>query len=270
MNGTNNIGQINGTIFVQVVSCTDPTVQLEYGSSDQPTTYTRKDSGIVLLATVFWNQDPKCRGVNKELELMEWEQTKSGTKAEGYINTISEEKIDRSGPDFVLNYTMTSMSFGDYQIVLRTRLYKVAVNYTAHIRIVKEDLYVYIVGDMYRGVRYEVDQVNGDKVERVFNNFTVDGSKSKDPNIKDQSGLQFSWSCRRLTTGEFEDKPYKCNSSEFEQLNDTGNVLQMSTKDFARNLTYEFHINVSSDGVAASYFQKVEILPGNPPEIILT
>lgn len=271
--GSNDFGNITESVSVTVVRCTDPTVELEYGTLDQPTTYHRKKDGIILSATVRWNSGTECADTNNALEPLKWEQVKitgNGVSSVTKSTDINQRTIDWKKPE-ILKYNMSNMEFGDYKIILKTRLYQVPTDHTAFIRVVKEKLYVYIVGDIYRGVAHQIDQKNGDETIRVSNNFTVDASKSKDPNIEDQSGLQFEWSCRVLnkSTSDVLGPDSKCNSSSFEAIGGTEKVLHLSTDGFAVSTTYEFRVNMTSDGVSIAFIQKIKFVPGNPPELIL-
>lgn len=238
---------------------------------DQPITYTRKKYGIIIWATVRWTSGVECMDTNNELKVLEWEQVNTTGTVE--ITGINQTVIDRSKIENILKYmsNISNMEFGNYKINLKTRLYEVPIDHTAYIRIVKEKLHVYIVGDTYRAVRYQVDTKDGNKV-RVHNNFTVDASKSNDPNIQDQSGLQFEWSCRVVSKSpsELVGSDLKCKSLIFvKMVGETGSVLRLSTSGFVISTTYEFRVKMTSAGESEMYVQKIEFVPGSPPELIL-
>ena len=246
---------------------------MDYGTAAEPTLYNWQKSGVVLTVTILWNQKTNCADANKKLEILKWEQKRIDLSGVHVVN-LNNTEINRTLPEVVLQYPMTDMSFGYHLITLKTKLHEVDKDYTAHIRVIRQPLYVYIVGDKYRSVPYNVIEKKGDEFVKVNNIFTLDASKSKDPNLEDQSGLKFSWTCRKVPpiNGSLpKDATKWCESEQFETLEkgDSKSLLNMTTERFLIGSSYEFNVTVKSMENSLSYVQKIEMVRGNPPEILL-
>ena len=171
--------------------------------------------------------------------------------------------------------------FGYHMIGIFVKKYALTVHSTSHIEILRKHLHVYIIGDTYRVVPYKVERRGGNSTGkiRLDNNFTLDASESNDPNFVDQSLNTFEWKCRianiTSSAAQFHVLKKPCNKRDFVTLEnfiifkDGLRALNLSTKHFVEGLAYDFQVNMTSDGVSATYIQTIEFVKGAPPNIIL-
>lgn len=119
-----------------------------------------------------------------------------------------------------------------------------------------------ILGSVKRSVGYQLPLI-------------LDASDSKDPDFPDdKTGITFTWMCKKKDEVFPESTSFQSNSGGcwengtyvFGGDNDRVSVF---TGDLYQNSLYDFKVIVKKDTRKAQYVQRVEVLKGQPPTMVI-
>lgn len=274
---TNKINSENKTLTISVKHCPLPVVEFQYGTRESPIVYTRGMT-IKLTATYkFLNTEDCIKYHRQNFQIISWKRNELFTNRT-FPNQIDKSTFDGIVEDKVIYHIgKLSLPIGLYEIVFTTKYENKTYEKKGYIKLTFSPLVATIESGSYRTVPVQFLTGNDEDKERqsLPYNFTLDGSKSYDPdNIESVAqGLEFSWFCRLASETNEKYNKTMCMGSSWSKIGDNNTKLEFSSTLFNSGLEYDFQLVVKDKTLAnrenSSFVQRIKIVKGEFPRVAI-
>ena len=277
----NEMGFKVANCTIKVQNCPMPEVKFSAaGPNDKTPVYVKRGQTIHVNGEVE-RLDEKCENDLKDLQYGYW----TLYQLDDSLNTYKPigQKIKAKKDNLQYAIEKYKYDHGLYRLELTQTLQNEARQYTSYIRIIESPLVAIIDYGNERDVPSR-KKIEGSNSTASYN-FTVKALGSYDPDVTPSTneGIEFTFSCRRVTPNVIARKALLAsNKTESDLLcySMTDNILknthfstdrgsiQLNTSSLLSNVSYVFEVLIrKGSNRTGTANQTVNILPGDPPSI---
>uniref|UniRef100_H3AQZ1 Polycystin family receptor for egg jelly n=1 Tax=Latimeria chalumnae TaxID=7897 RepID=H3AQZ1_LATCH len=253
---------LQSVIFCLTNPCNIPKATIIKPEFSIPIIQTEPGSQLTVYATVGFN----CRNAQKITLSWKVYKVPNATTEPNWKNPLNLPRltVNQSSleiPKFILSYGLYLLNF---TVTVITSDLAVPVMYHSDRVLVeskKSELLAIIAGGTYRTVGFK-------------GNWTLDGSLSADPDSPNPlDGVEFIWYCT-INASDYTAMKLSSNKichpdqTNFRWL--TSSVVEFSAEKLAGNIVYYFRLVIQKDSRKSYSDQTVAVLPGTPPEVMLS